>query len=556
MSGISINPLSEFVNSRAIARAVGSSIATALPLAISDIEKDYGLSSDPATLAPDYTAADVSTDAGKLGLIVGALINEDENLCPGAPGALVTALSADIAKGDFNGRTQDLGNGNPISYCGGNLPPIAGGVGFLDALSGLSQLQLVTEGFGFGGVYGPAGNVLMSQSPPVTPDLLASPVASIAKGLSYAVDIFQDLIDSLLFSSQGSASGPNMNQAREGAAATLLENGKVLITGGFVTNSDGSVTFLDSSELYDPVANSFASAAGTATMTSARAGHTSTLLGNGNVLLAGSDYTTEIYNASTGAFLAGANMNFNRAFDTATLLPNGNVLIAGGSGRPASDTNLSDDTELSSTEIFVPSGNSGTFELAGSTPVMGTARQQHTATLLPTGKVLIAGGYNSSGGVQVTLNTTELYDPASSTFTAGPNMNVARFGASASLTAYGTVLIAGGNISAGPGSFKPTSSVEIYDPATNTFASTTPSMNGTTGSLAPFATLLQNGAVLLIANNPAGAKANELFEAPSEVYPGASLLIHPNCSRQTIPNRHATAQRRGLDCGWIYFSGC
>ena len=306
-----------------------------------------------------------------------------------------------------------------------------------------------------------------------------------------------------------------------------MKNGKVLITGGFVTNSDGSVTFLDSSELYDPVANSFASAAGTATMTSARAGHTSTLLGNGNVLLAGSDYTTEIYNASTGAFLAGANMNFNRAFDTATLLPNGNVLIAGGSGRPASDTNLSDDTELSSTEIFVPSGNSGTFELAGSTPVMGTARQQHTATLLPTGKVLIAGGYNSSGGVQVTLNTTELYDPASSTFTAGPNMNVARFGASASLTAYGTVLIAGGNISAGPGSFKPTSSVEIYDPATNTFASTTPSMNGTTGSLAPFATLLQNGAVLLIANNPAGAKANELFEAPSEVYPGAFTPYPP-----------------------------
>ena len=80
------------------------------------------MSSDPATLAPDYTAADVSTDAGKLGLIVGALINEDENLCPGAPGALVTALSADIAKGDFNGRTQDLGHGNPISYCGGNLP--------------------------------------------------------------------------------------------------------------------------------------------------------------------------------------------------------------------------------------------------------------------------------------------------------------------------------------------------------------------------------------------------------------------------------------------------
>ena len=136
-------------------------------------------------------------------------------------------------------------------------------------------------------------------------------------------------------------------------------------------------------------------------------------------------------------------------------------------------------------------------------------------------------------------------------------MNVARFGASASLTAYGTVLIAGGNISAGPGSFKPTSSVEIYDPATNTFASTTPSMNGTTGSLAPFATLLQNGAVLLIANNPAGAKANELFEAPSEVYPGAFNPHRPQlqAGRQ---DPTVTLLRNGevLIAGGFTLSGC
>jgi len=338
------------------------------------------------------------------------------------------------------------------------------------------------------------------------------------------VSLVQDFpIDSFIHQSQTAGVGPKMNAARQSAAATLLKNGKVLITGGFITNSDSSLTFLNSSELYDPVTNSFAAV--TPTMNSVHAGHTSTLLQNGNVLIAGPAYNiTEIYNASTGVFQSGPDMNFNRVLYTATLLPNGNVLISGGSGGPSSDSNPADDAPLSSTEIFVPSGNSGTFEPAVSTPVMGSARQQHTATLLPNGKVLIAGGFNGSNGATA-LKTTELYDPVANTFTPGPPMNLARFGASASLYADGTVLIAGGNVLVGDSSFAPTSSVEIYDPATNTFAVTTPSMNQTVG--VPIATLLQNGAVLVVASNALTTTGNALFEAPGEVYAGGFTPYPP-----------------------------
>ena len=70
-------------------------------------------------MLPDYTVAGIGTDAGKLGLILGALINEDQHLCPGSPGELVTALALDIVSGVFNGRYAGL----PVPYCGGALPP-------------------------------------------------------------------------------------------------------------------------------------------------------------------------------------------------------------------------------------------------------------------------------------------------------------------------------------------------------------------------------------------------------------------------------------------------
>jgi len=242
-----------------------------------------------------------------------------------------------------------------------------------------------------------------------------------------------------------------MSQAREAATATLLRDGTVLVTGGLYTTApSGNTTLLNSAEIYNPVTNSFGPAS---SMTTARAYHTATLLPNGNVLIAGAENTAEVYHADTGMFLATNNApNFERAAGTATLLPNGKVLLAGGFGVTTGDTNPSDFRALSSTDLYDPATNS--FEAVSATPVLSTARQNQTATLLPNGKVLFAGGFTSTSNQAFALQSTELYDPVSNTITQGPNMNIGRYQAGAAIYEGTKVLIAGGFISSStPGTF-------------------------------------------------------------------------------------------------------
>jgi len=153
----------------------------------------------------------------------------------------------------------------------------------------------------------------------------------------------------------------SMTDFRYGHTATLLNNGQVLIAGGY---DGGAVT--DSAELYNPATGTFTA---TASMTSPRYGQTATLLKNGQVLIAGGDDgdsdtdSAELYNPATGTFTATGNMTDSRSEHTATLLNNGQVLIAGGS----------DDT--SSAELYDPA--TGTFTATGR---MTTVRDGHTAT--------------------------------------------------------------------------------------------------------------------------------------------------------------------------------
>ena len=87
---------------------------------------------------------------------------------------------------------------------------------------------------------------------------------------------------------------------------------------------------------------------------------------------------------------------------------------------------------------------------------MQNARSFHTATLLPNGKVLVAGGSQGGGGV---LASAELYDPATGSWSATGSMHTARVNFTATLLPDGKVLVSGGQIG-------PLASAELYDPAT------------------------------------------------------------------------------------------
>jgi hypothetical protein len=165
----------------------------------------------------------------------------------------------------------------------------------------------------------------------------------------------------------------------------------------------------------------------TGVMSTGRSAHTATLLQSGKVLVAGGDVclfdnyyhdcplsSAELYDAGTGTFAATGNMSVTRDFHTATLLPNGKVLIAGGHDASA--------------ELYDPT--SGAFTTTGG---MSVGRNAHTATLLANGKVLIAGGNSVSGA----LATAELYDPDSGTFTATGTMATPRNAHTATLLATG-----------------------------------------------------------------------------------------------------------------------
>ncbi|MGD0076790.1 MAG: kelch repeat-containing protein, partial [Candidatus Binataceae bacterium] len=253
--------------------------------------------------------------------------------------------------------------------------------------------------------------------------------------------------------------------------ATLLPSGQVLITGGFlsVNNPDGSGydMLLASTELYDPTSNSFAAPAYTATMNFARFADTATLLPTGKVLIAGGVgivtfmTSTELYDPTSNTFAAPADtatMNAARYDATATLLPSGEVLIAGGC------CGGSGDIRLASTELYDPVTNS--FAAAANAAAMNVSRENATATLLLSGQVLIAGGL---GDNSVVLASTELYDPTTNTFAPAADtatMNEARYLATATLLPSGEVLITGGL--GGDGSVL--ASTELYDPLTNSFA--------------------------------------------------------------------------------------
>lgn len=358
--------------------------------------------------------------------------------------------------------------------------------------SDTSVIWSVNDIVGGNSIVGTVSNSGLYTAPQAVPSPASVTVKarSIADGTRYANASV--VIQAGAFSMTGSMTTPRFLHS-----GTLLPTGKVLIAGGGDENQE-----LATAELYDPATGLFTS---TGTMSRPRAGHTATLLPNGKVLIVGGGMTgdnalasAEVFDPTTGTFVTTGSMSVARVFHTATLLPSGQVLIIGGTSGAGKVFSA-----YASAEVYEPS--TGTFTTVGS---MNLARYLHSATLLSTGKVLIAGGSNTIDY----SNSAELYNPLSSKFEATGSMVAARGTHTATLLPDGKVLLAGGGNKDGL-----TVKGELYDATKGSFI--------TTGSLvAPgtlqTSTLLANGQVLLAGGvkNSEGLPMAEMYDPSSGTF--------------------------------------
>jgi hypothetical protein len=254
--------------------------------------------------------------------------------------------------------------------------------------------------------------------------------------------------EALLATSQnGSVSrAVTMSEPRSGHTATLLPDGRVLLIGGMISVCGAEVSTA-STEIYDPLTGT-TKPSGKLSMP--RAGHTATLLADGDVLVTGGGadqkalLCAELYRAKTGEFVSVGPMSAPRERHSATLLADGRVLVAGGTvARPSDAADIYDPR----TRMFTAAAR------------MRSRRAAHSSTLLKDGRVLIAGGAESLESV---LRSVEIYDPANNSFTESGHMQASRYKHSAVSLEDGRVMILGGSDERDWDGRR--QSVEIYDP--------------------------------------------------------------------------------------------
>lgn len=240
--------------------------------------------------------------------------------------------------------------------------------------------------------------------------------------------------------------GPTLVSPRYASPVVTLPDGSPMFIGGLAFRSQVFAT---------PSVESYESATGRmrsrANMLQPRWGHTATRLLDGRVLVTGGRENTlmidpyvatlrtaEIYNPASDTWQPTGSMRFSRIDHLAAILPDGRVLIAGGT----TTEDIGPIDQVLQTEIFDPA--TGTFSLG---PTLVHPHTSGNAVVLNDGRVLLLGGTNSNG---TTIEKTEIYNPVSGSITPGPDMRDWRMKAAVSLLDSGEVLIVGGDNSGGP----------------------------------------------------------------------------------------------------------
>jgi hypothetical protein len=356
----------------------------------------------------------------------------------------------------------------------------------------------------------------------------------------------------------------SMNTARSSHRATLLNNGKVLVTGGVDASGNATAT----AELYDPATGSWNS---TGSMVTPRRCHTATLLADGRVLVAGGQNTAatsnvEIYDPTTGVWTPTGNMSTPRVCHIAVLITtgalSGMVLVATGSDvcqgcEPIASAELYN----TNTEQWVSTGSmnaarywdnpspvtlpGGSILVVGGTnccpyywyneaEIYNLATQTWTTTsdkkteanvktiLLSNGQVLVAGGVSGTQPDVTVVADAELFNSATGTWTATAKLSAARDAYTLTLLANGQVLAAGGS-NGGWGVCNNLTSAELYDPVQGVWLRTG-NMNGPRHYHT--ATVLHNGQVLVAG----GEDCDGNFYSSAELYTPPCIDHRPQLS--------------------------
>lgn len=349
-----------------------------------------------------------------------------------------------------------------------------------------------------------------------------------------------------------------LSTGRFGHTATLLPSGQVLVAGG--TSVDGTST--REVEIFDPEAGTWMKAA---RLLKARSGHTATLLTTGEILVAGGESAgslladSELYDPREGTWRKTAfSPTFRRRNHTATLLPSGDVLVTGGqneSDRENPSINLQAEIYDPGTEAWILTGvseqareaHSATLMPSGEVLVVGTSanadlyspiietwqeipgadsvlkrQRDHTATLLPTGEVLVAGGISVP-------HSSWIYDSFSGDWESTAGLVNGRRLHTATLISSGTVLVAGGVVGSGF-----TSTVELFDAAERRWREGNPLSAARAGHTA---TLLASGKVLVVGgeDSRSSLRSAELYDpASGEWEPTGDLITSRSVHSATL----------------------
>ena len=277
--------------------------------------------------------------------------------------------------------------------------------------------------------------------------------------------------------------------------ATLLPDGRVLVAGGHGDRLGVASVSFASAELYDPATGSWTA---TGSMTTARSGHTATLLPDGRVLVVstGVPPSAELYDPRYGTWTpTGSPVLAHESGHAAALLANGTVLIAGGP----------EGSMVRSTPAEVYDPRSGSWTAVES---LNVGRSYLTLTPLLDGGVLAVGGLRYMGQDPAAERAAERYDPASRSWTFTGAMLERHLGQAATLLPDGRVLVTGGILLGDyMNATDPTkTTVEVYDPDTNSWTAAGRLLEVRRGHTA---TLLPGGTILMIGYQ---------VEAPPELF--------------------------------------